>query len=137
MVNNKRILALEMDNELFEQLDDYVRSKGLSKKQYVAEVIKTDLEERLRQEQKINDIKNFGSKNWEREEVENAIEDFIKQNGRTPGQKEFRNENGLPSYGAAARVLECSPSQYANQKMLEMFNMEQGEEMSGQMMMGI
>ncbi len=137
MVNNKRILALEMDNELFEQLDDYVRSKGLSKKQYVAEVIKTDLAERLRQEQKINDIKNSGSKNWEREEVENAIEDFIKQNGRTPGQKEFRNENGLPSYGAAARALECSPSQYANQKMLEMFNMEQGEEMSGQMMMGI
>ncbi len=137
MMDNKRILALEMDNALFEQLDDYVRNNGLSKKQYVAELIRADLAEKLKQEQGIKDPEIVNAKGWERGDVEEAIKDFILQNGRAPGQKEFRNENGLPSYGAASRALEYSPSQYAKQRAMEILNVGAEEEMQGQTMLGM
>lgn len=35
-MSEKRILAVEIDNTLFDELDDFVKNNGLSKKQYVA-----------------------------------------------------------------------------------------------------
>ena len=57
---------------------------------------------------------------WEKDSVAAAIEQFINENGRTPTQKEFRNENGLPSYKAAAKILERSPAEYSQQRYEEL-----------------
>lgn len=125
-MSEKRILAVEIDNALFDELDDFVKKNGLSKKQYVAEVIRENLAQSMKQEQEVAEPEITIPKTWDRPEVEKAIDDFIIQNGRVPSQKEFKNENGLPSYGAAARALtEMSPAQYANQRFNEINNIEQ------------
>lgn len=125
-MSEKRILAVEIDNTLFDELDDFVKKNGLSKKQYVAEIIRANLAQSMKQEQEVAEPEITGPKGWDRPEVEKAIDDFILQNGRVPSQKEFKNDNGLPSYGAAARALvEISPAQYANQRYNEICNIEQ------------
>ena len=119
-------MAVEIDNTLFDELDDFVKKNGLSKKQYVAEVIRTNLAQSMKQEQEVGEPEITAPKGWDRPEVEKAIDGFIIQNGRVPSQKEFKNENGLPSYGAAARALvEISPAQYANQRYNEICNIDQ------------
>ena len=49
------------------------------------------------------------------------------ENGRIPSQKEFKNENGLPSYGAAGRALDTSPAEY----MRERFDVLMEEQQDG------
>lgn len=36
--------------------------------------------------------------------------------GKIPKQTEFKNENGLPLYGAAGRALEMSPAEYMQER---------------------
>lgn len=125
-MSEKRILAVEIDNALFDELDDFVKKNGLSKKQYVAEVIRENLAQSMKQEQEVAEPEITIPKTWDRPEVEKAIDDFIIQNGRVPTQKEFKNENGLPSYGAASRALEdLTASEYANKRFNEINNVEQ------------
>ena len=48
-MSEKRILAVEIDNTLFDELDDFVKKNGLSKKQYVAEIIRANLAQSMKQ----------------------------------------------------------------------------------------
>ena len=67
------------------------------------------------------DIKHTdGLKTWDRAEVMDAIDEFILQNRRIPKQTEFKNENGLPSYGAAGRALDMSPAEYMKERFDEL-----------------
>ena len=44
------------------------------------------------------------------------IDNFMLRTGKIPKQTEFKNENGLPSYGAAGRALEMSPAEYIRER---------------------
>ena len=44
------------------------------------------------------------------------IDNFMLRTGKIPKQTEFKNENGLPSYGAAGRALEMSPAEYMRER---------------------
>ena len=116
-----RILAVKMEDELFDEVKAHVKEQGITTQQYVNDVIAQDVHKQ-KQSQEVQQ-----SKTWEKEEVEQAIGRFIKEYGRVPTQKEFRNENSLPSYKAATRSLEESPAQYA-QRQFEEFESVQNEE---------
>lgn len=126
-MDNRRILAVSIDNALFDKLDEYVKDEKISKQQYVAEVLRKDLAQRLAQKQEIKEPEVTQPKGWERDVVMKTIDEYILRNGRVPSQKEFKNENGLPSYGAAAKALEGSPAQYANQRIAELNNEDMSE----------
>lgn len=119
-----RILAVEIDNTLFDKLDKMLETENLTKKKYITELLSKDigLRMQLKEEQNKNlEIKKFeGIKNWDRAEVMEALDDFMLENRRIPKQTEFKNENGLPSYGAAGRALEMSPAEYMRQRYDEL-----------------
>lgn len=80
------------------------------------------------------DIKHTdGMKTWDRAEAMDAIDEFLLQNRRIPKQTEFKNENGLPSYGAAGRALEMSPAEYMRERYDELM-LGQEEQDSGMSM---
>ena len=68
-----------------------------------------------------------GQQIWGRVEVINALDKFMIENGRIPTQKEFKNENGLPSYNAAGRALEVSPAEYMKERFDEVMAEQQEE----------
>ena len=115
-----RILAVKIDGKLFDKLDEFVEQEGMTKQKYVSELISKDISLRMQQKAVQNkdlDIKHTdGLKTWDRAEVMDAIDDFMLQNRRIPKQTEFKNENGLPSYGAAGRALEMSPAEYMRER---------------------
>ena len=113
-MEGKRILAIQLDNDLFDKLDEYVKETNSTKIKYVSELIKKDLEQKLQQKQdkEIEVEQTDAQKVWDKTEVINALDTFMKTTGRIPKQTEFKNENGLPSYGAAGRALEGSPAEY-------------------------
>lgn len=121
-MEGKRILAVEIDSELFDKLDDLVTEEQVSKKKFVSSIIEKAIEERLEKKQaKEIVVKQMdGQKTWDRTEVMNAIDKFMIENDRIPSQKEFKNENGLPSYGAAARALQVSPAEYMKDRYAEL-----------------
>ena len=43
------------------------------------------------------------------------LDEFVEET-KIPKQTEFKNENGLPSYGAAGRALEMSPAEYMRER---------------------
>lgn len=122
MVRNTRVLAVQVDNDLFDELDKYVGEEGITKQRYISDLIAGDLEQKMQQRQEIEvrQTEEAQQRGWERDDVMKAIDDFIIQNGRVPSQKEYKNENGLPSYGAAARCLETSPAQYGQRRLEEL-----------------
>lgn len=124
MAKDTRVLAVQIDSSLFDELDDYVKGEKISKQQYISNLIKNDLELKHRQSQEIEvkHTEESPAKSWEKEDVMKAIDDFIIKNGRVPSQKEYKNENGLPSYGAAGRSLDISPAQYGQQRLNELLN---------------
>ena len=100
----------------------------------VAELIEKDLEQKLQQKQepaKQIEVRQApdGQQIWGRAEVINALDRFMIENGRIPTQKEFKNENGLPSYNAAGRALEVSPAEYMKERFDEV--MAEGQEEAG------
>lgn len=132
MAKDTRVLAVQIDSSLFDKLDDYVKGEKMSKQQYISNLIENDLEQKQRQSQEIEvkHTEDAPAKSWEKEDVMKAIDDFIIKNGRVPSQKEYKNENGLPSYGAAGRSLDISPAQYGQQRLSELSNaglIEQGD----------
>lgn len=141
----KRILAIEVDNELFNAIDQRVEEAGLTKKAYVKSLIFADLEQtqKFRQTEEQESGETFEEeaqettpqnkpenqvKVWEAEEVRLAIDQFINETGRVPTQREFKTENGLPSYKAARRCLEASPALYAQQRYEELIHNQEYEE---------
>ena len=132
MQEGTRVLAVALSNEVFDKLDDFVKEAQVTKKQYVAELIEKDLEQKLQQKQepaKQIEVKQApdGQQIWGRVEVINALDKFMIENGRIPTQKEFKNENGLPSYNAAGRALEVSPAEYMKERFDEVMAEQQEE----------
>ena len=129
-----RILAVKLDGKLFDKLDELVEQEGMTKQKYVSELISKDISLRMQQKAVQNkdlDIKHTdGIKTWDRAEVMDAIDEFMLQNRRSPKQTEFKNENGLPSYGAAGRALEISPAEYMRERY-EALMLNQEEQDSG------
>lgn len=132
MQEGTRVLAVALSNEVFDKLDDFVKEAQVTKKQYVAELIEKDLEQKLQQKQEpakqievrqAPDVQQI----WGRVEVINALDKFMIENGRIPTQKEFKNENGLPSYNAAGRALEVSPAEYMKERFDEVMAEQQEE----------
>ena len=123
MNRNTRVLAVQVDNDLFDELDKYVSGESITKQKYISNLIAGDLEQKQRQRQEIEvtQTEDALQRGWEKEDVMKAIDAFIIQNGRAPSQKEYKNENGLPSYGAAGRCLETSPAQYGQRRVEKMF----------------
>lgn len=119
-----RILAVKIDGKLFDKLDEFVEQEGMTKQKYVSELISKDISLRMQQKAVQNkdlDIKHTdGLKTWDRAEVMDTIDDFMLQNRRIPKQTEFKNENGLPSYGAAGRALDMSPAEYMKERFDEL-----------------
>ena len=119
-----RILAVKIDGKLFDKLDEFVEQEGMTKQKYISELISKDISLRMQQkavQSKDLDIKHTdGLKTWDRAEVMDAIDDFMLQNRRIPKQTEFKNENGLPSYGAAGRALDMSPAEYMKERFDEL-----------------
>ncbi len=122
MLKDTRVLAVQIESSLFDELDDYVKGEKISKQQYISSLIKTDLKQKQRQNQEaeIKQTEDIQQKSWEKDDVMKAIDDFIIKNGRVPSQKEYKNENGLPSYGAAGRSLDISPAQYGQRRLSEL-----------------
>ena len=54
-------------------------------------------------------------KAWDCESTKEAIVNFIMDNKRIPSQKEFKQNNGLPSYKCAKRSLGRSPAEYCHE----------------------
>ena len=132
MQEGPRVLAVALSNEVFDKLDDFVKEAQVTKKQYVAELIEKDLEQKLQQKQepaKQIEVRQApdGQQIWGRVEVINALDKFMIENGRIPTQKEFKNENGLPSYNAAGRALEVSPAEYMKERFDEVMAEQQEE----------
>lgn len=139
MQEGTRVLAVSLSNEVFDKLDEYVKDAQVTKKQYVADLIEKDLEQKMSQKQEpVKEIEvrqaPDGQRVWDRAEVINALDDFMIQNGRIPTQKEFKNENGLPSYNAAGRVLEVSPAEYMKERFDELMDEQQEEAEMGMSM---
>lgn len=132
MQEGTRVLAVALSNEVFDKLDDFVKEAQVTKKQYVAELIEKDLEQKLQQKQELAkqiEVRQApdGQQIWGRVEVINALDKFMIENGRIPTQKEFKNENGLPSYNAAGRALEVSPAEYMKERFDEVMAEQQEE----------
>lgn len=133
-----RVLAVEIDSKLFDKLDEIIEEEGITKKKYMTELISKDISQRMQlkaEQNKELDIKQTdGVKAWDKAEVMDAIDEFMLQNRRIPKQTEFKNENGLPSYGAAGRALEMSPAEYMRERyddlMLGQEEQDSGMEMS-------
>ncbi len=119
-----RILAVKIDGKLFDKLDEFVCEEGTTKQKYISELISKDISFRMQQKAQMNkelDVKHADSvKTWDKAEVMNAIDEFMLQNRKIPRQTDFKNENGLPSYGAAGRALEMSPSEYMKERFEEL-----------------
>lgn len=111
-----RILAVEIDEALFDRLDEMLDEEHITKKKYISELLSKDLGQQMQlkaQQSENLEIKHTDDRKvWDRVEVIDAIDDFMLKNRRIPKQTEFKNENGLPSYGAAGRAIEMSPAEY-------------------------
>ena len=127
-----RILAVKLDGKLFDKLDELVEQEGITKQKYMTELISRDISQRMQQketQEKELDIKHTdGTKTWDRVEVMDAIDNYMLKYQKIPKQTDFKNENGLPSYGAAGRALEMSPAEYMKERYEElMLGLEQQE----------
>ena len=119
MEENKRILAVKMDEELFDSLKAYVKEQGVTTQKFVNDLVSKELENvRLAQRQSPNESQ---PRVLTKTEVEKAIDEYIIRNNRVPKQTDYRNENNLPSYKSAARCLEMSPAEYGQQRFEELY----------------
>ena len=120
MVDNRRILAVKMDSELFDEMKKQFKELGLTSQKFINDLVKKELDE-IKLVQRQNITTDIQPKTLNREDVEKAIDDFIIRTGRVPRQAEYKNENGLPSYGAASRCLEMSAAVYGQQRFDELY----------------
>lgn len=120
MMDNKRILAVKMDGELFDEMKKHIKEAGVTSQKFINDLVEKELEAiKLAQQQ--SQESDIQPKTLNKEEVTKAIDDFIIQNGRVPRQQEYKRENGLPSYKAASRCLEMSAAVYGQQRFDELY----------------
>lgn len=122
-----RVFAVQIDDDLFDAITERVKELGITKRGYIEALTLKELresQEAKQTEQLKSDHENKENQNqpkvWDAKEVSEAIDSFIEKNNRIPTQKEFKNENGLPSYKAAGRVLEMSPAEYMKERYDEL-----------------
>lgn len=120
MVDNRRILAVKMDSELFDEMKKQLKELGMTSQKFINDLVKKELDA-IKLVQRQNIISDVQPKTLNREDVEKAIDEFIIRTGRVPRQAEYKNENGLPSYGAASRCLEMSAAVYGQQRFDELY----------------
>lgn len=120
MVDNRRILAVKMDSELFDEMKKQLKELGLTSQKFINDLVRKELDA-IKLVQRQNITTDIQPKTLNREDVEKAIDDFIIRTGRVPRQAEYKNENGLPSYGAASRCLEMSAAVYGQQRFEELY----------------
>ena len=113
-----RVMAIQMEDNLFDEFKALIDESGKTQKAYVIDMVQRELEAH-KQQQAENLEDGEQPVKWERENVVQAIDNFLLQNNRIPSQKEFRSENGLPSYKAAQRCLEQSPAEYCKNRFEE------------------
>ena len=120
MVDNRRILAVKMDSELFDEMKKQLKELGLTSQKFINDLVKKELDAiKLVQRQSIT--ADIQPKTLSKEDVEKAIEEYIIRFGRPPKQTEYKNENGLPSYGTASKCLGMSASLYGQEKAEELY----------------
>lgn len=137
-MSDGRVLAVKIDEKLFDKVDEIVEQEHITKLKYISELIAKDISMRMQQKAEKEKVLNIqhtdGMKTWDRAEVMDAIDEFMLQNMRIPKQTDFKNENGLPSYGAAGRALEMSPAEYMKERYEELMlgnnRQESGMEMN-------
>ena len=122
-----RVFAVQIDDDLFDAITDRVKELGITKRGYIESLTLKELRESQEAKQTAqleSDQENKENQNqpkmWDAKEVCEAIDSFIEKNNRIPTQKEFKNENGLPSYKAAGRALEMSPAEYMKERYDEL-----------------
>lgn len=122
-----RVFAVQIDDDLFDAITDRVKALGITKRGYIEALTLKELRkshEEKQTEQLKSDHENKENRNqpkvWDAKEVSEAIDSFIEKNNRIPTQKEFKNENGLPSYKTAGRALEMSPAEYMKERYDEL-----------------
>lgn len=122
-----RVFAVQIDDDLFDAITERVKELGTTKRGYIESLTLKELRESQEAKQTAqaeSDQENKENRNqpkmWDAKEVSEAIDSFIEKNNRIPTQKEFKNENGLPSYKAAGRALEMSPAEYMKAKYDEL-----------------
>ena len=120
MDRNTRVLAVQMDNDLFDELKKHVKEQGMTTVKFINDLIKKELDG-IKLEQQQANAPDIQPKMLNKEDVEKAIDDYIIRNGRVPRQTDYKNENGLPSYGAATRCLEMSAAVYGQQRFDELY----------------
>lgn len=124
-----RVLAVEIDPKLFDEVDKIVEAEGITKLKYITDLLTNDISQRMQQkhqQEKELDIKHTdGQRTWDRAEVIDAIDDFMLRENRIPRQIDFKNENGLPSYNAAGRALDISPAEYMKDRFEELMNSQE------------
>ena len=122
-----RVFAVQIDDDLFGAITERVKELGTTKRGYIESLTLKELRESQEAKQTAqseSDQENKENRNqpkmWDAKEVSEAIDSFIEKNNRIPTQKEFKNENGLPSYKAAGRALEISPAEYMKERYDEL-----------------
>lgn len=122
-----RVFAVQIDDDLFDAITERVKELGITKRGYIESLTLKELRESQEAKQTAQselDQENKENRNrpkmWDAKEVSEAIDSFIEKNNRIPTQKEFKNENGLPSYKAAGRALEMSPAEYMKERYDEL-----------------
>lgn len=106
-----RVMAINMEDNLFDELKEHVKENGLTLKEYITDIVRCDLAQQTKQQEV-----STPPMKWEKDDVIRAIDDFLERNNRVPVQKEFKSENGLPSYGTAQRCLMQPPSEYCKER---------------------
>ena len=122
-----RVFAVQIDDDLFDAITERVKELGTTKRGYIESLTLKELRESQEAKpsaQSGSEQENKENRNqpkmWDAKEVSEAIDSFIEKNNRIPTQKEFKNENGRPSYKAAGRALEISPAEYMKAKYDEL-----------------
>ena len=116
--DNRRILAVKIDADLFLEMKKQVKELGVTEQRFINDMITREIEALTVQQTKKVEMQ---PKTLSRDDVEKAIEDFIVKTGRSPKQTEYKNENGLPSYGTASKCLGMSASLYGQEKAEELY----------------
>lgn len=116
--DNRRILAVKIDTDLFLEMKKQVKELGVTEQRFINDMITREIEALTVQQTKKVEMQ---PKTLSRDDVEKAIEDFIVKTGRSPKQTEYKNENGLPSYGTASKCLGMSASLYGQEKAEELY----------------
>ena len=123
-MEKERVLAVKIDSKLFDEVDKIIKDEHITKVEYISNLLAQDISQRmkLKTEQNKNlEVKlTDGQKLWDRAEVMDAIDNFMLREKRIPRQIDFKNENGLPSYGAAGRALDMSPAEYMKERFEEL-----------------